>query len=298
MRAGPPVALPRRAHAPLSPSNTCPQVADAGSTSPTAATAAQSKAPAARAESALNRLQRLLNRPRDLVRLRIPLAIKLSKELLRGWVAGKTEAPSQFLADGALAALARAAELAPNPAYRGQLLADRAKLLQLVGAAKQANEEAEAATRELSAALAAWQARAAQPDAPLVDTQHTETAEPSQLTEAAEQEVVEGGGEVPVTQESAYAALSTLLDITSLFRSLGREERANSVLGGAAVSATHLGSAPAWLRAMSQLTALTGALAGGLGAGGRRRGPAGRAVGCRGSCMLPNRPAGLLHSMS
>lgn len=212
------------------------QALAAAGTHSAAAAAAAPAAPATAA--ALLQLQRTLARGRpDTAEL-----LKLTKEVTKVLAAQREREqglPVQEIAEQCLATVTRAVAMASAaPAHRAQLLAERAKLLQAVGAAGPAYKQAEGAAWALGQELSAW---AATPEAA---TPH-----------------VPGTPATP-SRAAAAAVLQSLLDVTGLLRQLGWEERANAILAEAVRLSPRLPASASYLRAVAQLSELTGELHG------------------------------------
>lgn len=183
----------------------------------------------------LQRLQRVAEQAPPLSAADSSSAVKLGKELFKALSAKKErELPPPALVEAALAALAAAEAAVRAPGHKGHLLTERAKLLQLVGAAGEAARLAEEAALLLGDSLRAWEAT-------------PEAAAPNPA-----------GATPSDARKAAAAALHSLLDVTGVLRQLGAEERANALLAGAVRTAPKLPSSPSYLRAVGQLSQLEG----------------------------------------
>lgn len=183
----------------------------------------------------LQRLQRVAALKPQLSAADSASAVKLAKDLFKALSAKKDkELPPPALVEAALAALATAEKAVRAPGQKGHLLTERAKLLQLVGAAGEAARLAEEAARLLGGSLEAWEA-----------TPEAAAPNPAGTTPSD-------------ARKAAAAALHSLLDVTGVLRQLGAEERANALLAGAVRTAPKLPSSPSYLRAVGQLSELAG----------------------------------------
>lgn len=165
--------------------------------------------------------------------------VRTAKELTKALAAqrdkGEAAAAVPALAERGLAAVANALVLAADSAGpRAQLLAERAKLLQLLGEAGQAERQAEEAVAALRQQLQQWAASA-------------EAATPHKR-----------GTPTTLTRAAAAAQLHSLLDSTGLLRQLGWEERSNAALAEVAALAPRVPASSAYLRAVAQLSLFTG----------------------------------------
>ena len=189
-----------------------------------------------RAAAPLQRLQRLVQQARHgAVDSNMTASmVRLAKEVAKGVVNhARNKQPAPGVAANMLESLGRAAAAAaPLRVPRGQLLVERSKLLNAMGRTEAALAATEEAVEVFGAELAAW---AAGPEAGTP---------------------VNGTGSE--ARHQAAAALGSLLDVAALWRQLGREERANGVLAEAARVAPLIPSTPNYLRAMAQLSQLTG----------------------------------------
>lgn len=143
---------------------------------------------------------------------------------------------------------------------------ERGKLLQLMGRAEAAEEQMEQAAALLTAELASWRVPDQQQGggataAGQAAGQTTGGAAADAADEAGQAEAasaVLGAAGTARGRAAASAVLSTLLDVASTLRQLGREARANELLTGAVAAAPALGSANSYLRGLAQLSKLTG----------------------------------------
>ncbi len=142
---------------------------------------------------------------------------------------------------------------------------ERGKLLRLMGRAEAAEEQMEQAAALLTAELASWRVADQQgglaAGAGQATGQTTGGAAADAAGEAGQAEAASGAPGAAGTargRAAASAALSTLLDVASMLRQLGREARANELLTGAVATAPALGSANSYLRGLAQLSKLTG----------------------------------------
>ncbi|KAL4458332.1 hypothetical protein ABPG75_013197 [Micractinium tetrahymenae] len=232
----------------------------------TTAAAAATARPTA-AAPALQALLRLLKQHESLDGGRSETLVKLGKEVVKA-LSGEnsSQQPPARLAAGTLETLARAVPRVATSGHRAQLLVERGKLLQLMARAEAAETEMEQAAALLTAELQGWQAPSQQGGTPAGETsgetavEAARAAADSAAGEAAEAEASPsppGSPKTPRSKAAASAALSTLLDVASTLRQLGREARANELLTGAVAVAPRLGAANSYLRGLAQLSKFT-----------------------------------------
>ncbi|KAL4418872.1 hypothetical protein ABPG77_002628 [Micractinium sp. CCAP 211/92] len=237
----------------------------AASTQLASAAASRARAGPTGAAPALQALLRLMKQHETLDNGQSALLVKLAKDVVRA-LSGEnsSQQPPARLAAGTLETLLRAGPRAATPVHRAQLLVERGKLLQLMGRAEAAEEQMEQAAALLTAELASWRVADQQGGgaaaAGQAAGQTTGGAAADAAGEAGQAEAASaalGAAGTARGKAAASAALSTLLDVASTLRQLGREARANELLTGAVAAAPMLGSANSYLRGLAQLSKLT-----------------------------------------
>ena len=243
----------------------------------------------------LKKLRRLLQEGQPLSANQSASLVAVCKDMVNSLSSTTNfRAPTAAMLAAALQAMEHAAVLAASSVHRGQVLLERSRLLQVVGKPAEANDDAEAAATAFLDQVAAWQAaeggRAPAATAaaagasgsnhgsrPVVGGSTQRATEDPGETEGASVGASVGvprtappSGTLPPPPPSppssspsgarmaAATALASLLDVTVQLRQLGQGERSNVLLSEAVRVAPLLPSSVTFMRAMNQLTDLTG----------------------------------------